>query len=72
MDVRDTAEDVYTMHKQLGLVHYFAAYKNQPIAYQHTSNPGDETMTVTNLRVFMLQTSYGCKPNLTWYIVIRE
>ncbi|XP_029345447.1 angiotensin-converting enzyme isoform X3 [Acyrthosiphon pisum] len=39
MDVKDTVEDVYTMHKQLGLVHYFAAYKNQPIAYQHTSNP---------------------------------
>ncbi|KAF0765919.1 angiotensin-converting enzyme-like isoform X2 [Aphis craccivora] len=39
MDFQDTVDDVYTMHKQLGLVHYFVAYKKQPIAYQHTSNP---------------------------------
>ncbi|XP_025209203.1 angiotensin-converting enzyme-like isoform X2 [Melanaphis sacchari] len=38
MGFKNTIEDVYTMHKQLGLVHYFAAYKKQPIAYQHTSD----------------------------------
>jgi len=48
MDFKDTIEDVYTMHKQMGLVHYFAAYKKQPFAYQHTSDPGDEIIiTVT-------------------------
>ncbi|XP_026811195.1 LOW QUALITY PROTEIN: angiotensin-converting enzyme-like [Rhopalosiphum maidis] len=39
MDFQDTVENVYTMHKQLVLVHYFAAYKRQPIAYQQTSDP---------------------------------
>ncbi|CAH1715737.1 unnamed protein product [Aphis gossypii] len=39
MDFQNTVDDVYTMHKQLGLVHYFVAYKKQPIAYQHTSDP---------------------------------
>lgn len=64
MDVQDTVEDVYTMHKQLGLVHYFAAYKNQPIAYQHTSNPGDEIMTVTNLYAYLCYRHVTCV-NLT-------
>uniref|UniRef100_A0A2S2R2E7 Angiotensin-converting enzyme n=1 Tax=Sipha flava TaxID=143950 RepID=A0A2S2R2E7_9HEMI len=38
MCFRDTVDDVYTMHKQLGLVHYFSAYKIQPIIFQHTSD----------------------------------
>jgi len=56
MDFQDTVEDVYTLHKQLALVHYFATYKKQPIAYQHTPDPGDEIIYVPiiNLRVFML------------------
>jgi hypothetical protein len=40
MCFRDTVDDVYTMHKQLGLVHYFSAYKIQPIIFQHTSDAG--------------------------------
>lgn len=41
MCLRDTADDVYTMHKQLGLVHYFSAYKKQPIAFQYIPDAGD-------------------------------
>lgn len=42
MCFRDTIEDVYTMHKQLGLVHYFLAYKKQPIAFQHIPDEGNK------------------------------
>lgn len=41
MCYRDTLDDVTTMYKQLGLIHYFMEYKKQPIYFQHTPDTGD-------------------------------
>lgn len=53
MCFQDTIDDVYIMHKQLGLVHYFLSYKKQPIAFQHTPEAGDEN--IFNLFTFFKQ-----------------
>lgn len=42
MCFRDTVEDVYTMYKQLGLVHYFLSYKKQSITFQNLPDEGDK------------------------------
>lgn len=41
MCFRDTIDDVATMHRLLGLVHYYSAYKKQPINFQNTPDTGD-------------------------------
>jgi len=46
MCYQNTIEDVYTMHKQVGLVHYFSAYKKQPIEFQKISDAGIEIITI--------------------------
>ncbi|XP_050438874.1 angiotensin-converting enzyme-like isoform X2 [Adelges cooleyi] len=49
------AEDVYKFHAQIGLVHYFMAYKKQPIVYQR---PADTVFSESLINALVLSVRY--------------